>query len=87
MSPFSCRACRGGLFRISFFNRVFTRFLSVFSRLDAERGTIRGEEEEAAEREDKVEEVSAGRSAAGQENRGGGMVVRMKSGSAGQRRR
>lgn len=53
MSPFSCRACRGGLFRISFFSRVFTRFLSVFSRLDAERGTAEGGKGEMSKREDK----------------------------------
>lgn len=70
MSPFSCRACRGGLFRISFFSRVFTLFLSVFSRLDVERGTAEGgkrEEEEGKEKED--EEVSVGHSAVGQESR------------------
>ena len=87
MSPFSCRACRGGLFRISFFSRVLTLFLSVFSRLDEERGTAKGGKEEVKEREEKGEEVSAGRSALGQESRCEGMVVRMKSGSAGRRRR
>lgn len=70
MSPFSCRACRGGLFRISFFSRVFTLFLSVFSRLDVERGTAEGgkrEEEEGKEKEE--EEVSVGHLAVGQESR------------------
>ena len=67
MRPFSCSACRGGLFRISFFSRVFTRFLSVFSRLDDERGTAEGGKEEGGEEEE--EEVSAGRSNAGQESR------------------
>ena len=68
MRPFSCSACRGGLFRISFFSRVFTRFLSVFSRLDDERGTAEGGKEEGGEEEEE-EEVSAGRSNAGQESR------------------
>ncbi len=87
MSPFSCSACRGGLFRISFFSRVFTLFLSVFSRLDVERGTAKGGKEEEEEREEEEEEVSAGRSATGQDSRWEGMVVRMKSGRAGRRRR
>lgn len=69
MSPFSCSACRGGLFRISFFSRVFTLFLSVFSRLDVERGTAKGGKEEEEEREEEEEEVSAGRSATGQDSR------------------
>lgn len=67
MRPFSCSACRGGLFRISFFSRLLTLFLSVFSRLDEERGTVEPGQEEVVEeeREKKGEEVSAGRSAAG----------------------
>lgn len=71
MSPFSCSACRGGLFRISFFSRVFTLFLSVFSRLDDERGTAEGGKEEVEEDEEKEEEelVSAGHSVAGQESK------------------
>ncbi len=39
MSPFSCSVCSGGLRRISFFKRLFTRLCSEFSRLDVERGT------------------------------------------------
>lgn len=88
MSPFSCRACSGGLFRISFFSRVFTLFLSVFSRLDVERGTAEGGKvnmEELEEEREEEEEVSARRS--GPESRWEGMVVRMKSGRAGWRRR
>lgn len=90
MSPFSCSACRGGLLRISFFRRVFTLFLSVFSRLDEERGTAEGQKEEVDEEEDREDEdewVSAERSAMGLESRWEGMVVRMKSGRAGWRRR
>lgn len=69
---------------MSFFRRLFTLFLSVFSRLDVERGTAEGGKEEEEKEKD---EVSAGRSAEGQESRCEGMVVRMKSGSAGRRRR
>lgn len=87
MRPFSCSACRGGLFRISFFSRVLTLFLSVFSRLDDERGTARGGQEEAGGEKEEAEEVSAGRSVVGPERRWAGMVVRMKSGRAGRRRR
>lgn len=62
MRPFSCSACSGGLFSISFFSRVFTRFRSVFSRLDDERGTAGGARREACgEKEEKEEVVSAGR--------------------------
>lgn len=63
MRPFSCSACSGGLFSISFFSRVFTRFRSVFSRLDDERGTAGGARREAGgeKEEEKEEEVSAGR--------------------------
>lgn len=90
MSPFSCSACRGGLLRISFFSRVFTLFLSVFSRLDDERGTAEGRKVEVDEEEDREEEeewLSAERSAMGLESRWEGMVVRMKRGRAGWRRR
>lgn len=63
MRPFSCSACSGGLFSISFFSRVFTRFRSVFSRLDDERGTAGGARREAGgeKEEEKEEVVSAGR--------------------------
>lgn len=86
MSPFSCSACRGGLFIISFFKRLFTLFFSVFSRLDVERGTAEGRQEEEDKKEDE-DEVSAGRSVLGPESRCEGMVVRMNSGRAGRRRR
>lgn len=72
MSPFSCRACSGGLFRISFFSRVFTLFLSVFSRLDVERGTAEGGKvnmEKLEEEREEEEEVSARRSGVGPESR------------------
>lgn len=51
---------------ISFFSRVFTRFLSVFSRFDDERGTAKGWEEV---REKKEEEVSVGCLATGLDKR------------------
>lgn len=84
MRPFSWSACRGGLFMISFFSRVFTRFFSVFSRFDDERGTAVGWE---GVRERKEEEVSVGCLATGLDRRWAGMVVRMKSGRAGRRRK
>lgn len=54
---------------ISFFSRVFTLFLSVFSRLDDERGTAGEGQEEAGGEKEEEEEVSAGRSAVGPERR------------------
>lgn len=70
MRPFSCSACSGGLFSISFFSRVFTRFRSVFSRLDDERGTAGGSRREACgeEKGEKEEEKEAAVSAGGRES-------------------
>lgn len=51
---------------ISFFSRVFTRFLSVFSRFDDERGTAEGWQ---GERGKKEEEVSVGCLATGLDRR------------------
>lgn len=69
---------------ISFFSRLFTRFLSVFSRFDDERGTAEGRE---GVWEKRGEEVSIGCLAMGLDRRWAGMVVRMKSGRAGRRRK